>query len=73
MLALKSKQSNAMSNINALLSDETVLDLTSKIDLELGNLSIVQLKMQQCQEFILQMNKAEEELNNKLKKDDNNS
>lgn len=56
MLSLKSKQSGIMHNINVLLSNSSKeIDLIDKIELELGRLSDVHAKMQECEFFMLQI------------------
>lgn len=59
MLSLKVDQGNAMHNINILLNNSgTELDLVEKIKSELGVLSSVHAKMQECESFMLQIAQA---------------
>jgi hypothetical protein len=56
MLSLKSKQAGIMHNINALLSNASnEVDLMDKIEFELGKLSDIHAKMQECEFFMLQL------------------
>ncbi|MEK6830218.1 MAG: hypothetical protein AABY15_08945 [Nanoarchaeota archaeon] len=56
MLSLKVEQGNIMQNINALLNNrETEFNLIEKIKIELGSLSSVNSKMQECEGFMLQI------------------
>ncbi len=73
MLSLKSKQTKVMHNINVLLSNNSTsseLNLFDKIEFELGELSVVHAKMQECESFMLQF--AQHALKNNVdnKKDD---
>jgi len=59
MLSLKVDQSNAMHNINTLLNNSGAeLDLVEKVKSELGVLSSVHAKMQECESFMLQIAQA---------------
>lgn len=58
MLSLKVDQNNVMSNINALLNDDKAIDLVDKIKHELGTLSSIHAKMQECETFMLQLAQA---------------
>lgn len=56
MMSLKADQSNAMNNVNALLNNRGAeIDLIEKIKTELGTLSFIQAKMQECEGFMLQL------------------
>jgi len=59
MLSLKVDQSASMHNINVLLnSASTEVDLTDKIKYELGVLSSIHSKMEECESFMLQLAQA---------------
>lgn len=56
VLSLKVDQSNIMHNINTLLNNSrTELDLVERVKSELGALSLVHAKMQECESFMLQI------------------
>jgi len=59
MLSLKVDQSKSMHNINALLNNAgTELDVVDKVKGELGILSSVHAKMEECESFMLQIAQA---------------
>lgn len=56
MLSLKIDQSASMHNINVLLNNASAeVDLTDKIKDELGVLSSIHSKMEECESFMLQL------------------
>jgi len=58
MLSLKNEQSDSMHNINVLLRNSNLeTDLFKKIKDELGILSSIHSKMQECESFIIQLTK----------------
>jgi hypothetical protein len=56
LLSLTTKQKKVMHNINVLLSNrDSEVDLFDKIEHELGELSSIHGKMQECESFMLQL------------------
>ena len=59
MLSLKVDQSKSMHNINILLNNAGAeLDVVDKVKYELGILSSVHAKMEECESFMLQIAQA---------------
>ena len=59
MMSLKSDQSTSMHNINVLLNNaNTEVDLFDKVKHELGVLSSIHSKMEECESFMLQLAQA---------------
>lgn len=56
MLSLKVEQGASMRNINALLGNSSSeINLIDKVKIELGVLSSIHAKMQECESFMLQI------------------
>jgi hypothetical protein len=56
MLSLRVDQSNVMHNINVLLhNSDNQINVVDLIKEELGELSLIHSKMQECESFILQV------------------
>lgn len=56
MLSLKVDQGASMHNINVLLNNaSTEIDLIDKVKHELGILSSIHIKMEECESFMLQL------------------
>lgn len=59
MLSLKVDQSASMHNINVLLNNADIeVDLIDKVKHELGILSSIHNKMEECESFMLQLSQA---------------
>ncbi len=70
ILSLKVDQSTSMHNINVLLSNaSTEVDLSDKIKNELGVLSSIHSKMEECESFMLQL--AQASINNDSSESEN--
>lgn len=60
LLSLREEQGIIMDNINALLANnDKEQDVIPRIKALLGDISIVHLKMQECEAFILQLTQAQ--------------